>query len=215
MFKLFNTNRRTVLFAGCLVFVFVAVAFTLNVKTNSQQLKVLDQKDKELLLKKIADSTEQSLKVIENSDSPLRISKATVKEVSNSEFTQLTGKTTNILTVASFPEATLVNTSGKTITGFIFVIRDPKTKTLQTINQQKISIPSGATYLVKREHFFVPEKQTTEDKEGVHKNSTFPNADSEKYWIDFAERTDIFVTVGVVFFEDGSRWMLKEGDGIK
>lgn len=215
MFSLFNTTRKTIIFMGCFVLVIFAVALTLSVKTNSQQLQVLNQTDKDLLLKQVESSPEQPVNVIESNNTPLKISNATAKEISGSDFTKLTGKVTDLVTVASFPEATLVNHSGKTITGFVFGIRDPKTKTLQTVNQQKIAIAPGATYNVKREHFLKPEKTTTATSEGVSQKLILPKADSEKYWVDFAQRSDFYVTIGIVFFEDGSRWALKSEDGLK
>lgn len=215
MFKLFNTRRKTILFAGGSVFLFFVVALVLSVKTNSQQLQVPNQKDKDILIAQVEKSAEQSLKVVENDDSPLRIVEAKAKEVNGSDFTKLTGKTTDLAVVSSVPEVKLTNTSGKTIIGFIFAIREPKTKTLQTLNQEKISIAPGETYVIKREHFVAPEKLTVADSRGTRQKLVQPKIDSEKYWIDFAGRSDFFVTVGMVYFDDGSKWMIKEGGEIK
>jgi hypothetical protein len=101
MFRLFKTTRKTILFASCFVFVFFAVALTLSVKTSSQQRQTLNEKDKEEAIGQIAKSVDQPLRILENEDSPLRISQATVKEISGSDFTKLTGKTTDLPNVAS------------------------------------------------------------------------------------------------------------------
>jgi hypothetical protein len=215
MFRLFNSTRKAFLFAACIALVIFTVAFGLSVRSSSRQSQVLKQKDRDVLLEQVEDLPELPIKVVENSDSPLKISQATVKEILGADYTKLTGRTTRFVSVASFPHAILINTSGKTITGFIFGIRDPKTKTLQTLNQRKISLPAGATYTIKREHFLAPEKIMKADNNGVRPQLSLPKADSEKYWIDFAERSDLFVTVGMVFYEDGSRWTIKEEGEIK
>ena len=51
MFKLLDIRRRTILFACFLIGLIAVVALTLSVRTNSQQMKVLNQKDKSELLK--------------------------------------------------------------------------------------------------------------------------------------------------------------------
>lgn len=215
MFRLFNSTRKTFLFTVCILLVVFTAAFGLSVRSSNRHSQVLNQKDRDVLLKQVEDLPEVPIRVIENSDSPLKISQATVKEIPSADYTKLTGKTTSFVSVASFPRAILINTSGKTITGFIFGIRDPKTKTLQTLNQQKISLPAGATYTITREHFLAPEKTMRADNSGVRPQLSLPEADSEKYWINFAERSDLFVTVGMVFYEDGSRWTIKEEGEIK
>lgn len=215
MSRLFSANRKTILFAACLVLSVLVVAFTLNIKTNSQQLQVSSQKDNDVFLKQIENSPEQSLKVAENNDSPLKIVQATVKEVSGSDFTKLTGKTTNLLAVSSVPEVKLMNTSGKTITGFVFAIRDPIAKELQTLVQHQISIAPGETYVVKREQFVPLEKTTVSDNSGTHQKRVLPKMNSAKYWIDFSGRSDFFVTVGIVYFQDGSKWAIREEGEIK
>lgn len=215
MFRLLNSTYKTFPFAFCIVLVGFTVAFSLSARSSSRQSQVLKQKDRGVLLKQVEDLPELPIRVVENSDSPLKISQATVKEILGADYTRLTGRTTSFASVASFPYAILINTSGKTITGFIFGIRDPKTKALQTLSQEKISLPAGATHTIKREHFLAPEKTMTADNSGVRPRLSLPKADSEKYWIDFAERSDLFVTVGMVFYEDGSSWTIKEEGEIK
>lgn len=215
MFKLSNINRKTTLFACCLVVLIAVVALTLSVKTNSQQRSVLNQKDKSDLLKQVENSTERPFKVAGNDDSPFRIVHATVKEISGSEFTRLTGKTTDLVTVSSVPEVKLTNISGKTITEFIMVIRNPETQSTRVVVQNKVSIAPGGDYTFKREHFVKPEKETVADKDGVRQKFAQPKLDSEKYWLQYPMQSGIFATVGKVTFEDGSSWMIQEGGEIR
>jgi hypothetical protein len=39
--------------------------------------------------------------------------------------------------------------------------------------------------------------------------------ESEQYWLTFAERSDLFITVGKVSFDDGSGWLIKEGGEVR
>jgi len=193
----------------------VVVALTVAVKTNSQQRQVLNANSKDALLKQVEASIEQPLRVAGNDNCPLRIVQATVKEISGADFTRLTGKTTDLVTVSTNPEVKLLNTSGKTITGFVIAIRDPQSQTTTTLVNLKASIASGETYIVKREQFVKPEKATVASDGQVRETLIQPKMDSEKYWLQFASRSDIFVTVGAVMLNDGSRWMIKDGGEVK
>lgn len=216
MFKLLKSTRKTVLFAGCFVFVLFAVALTLSVKTSSQRTQTLKGKDKADLVERIEKSADQPLKVLENEDSPLRVSKASVKEISGEDFTKLTGKTIDLLNVASVPEANLVNNSDKTIVAFAFAVRDPETSTTRTVVQRKVSIAPGGTYSITRGHFLRPEKTTEASSDGlVIKDFAIPGMESEKFWMTFGDRAGMFVTVGHVTFDDRSTWKIKEGGEIK
>ncbi len=143
MDKLFDTKRKTILFVCCLVGLLGVVGIFLNVRTNSQELQVSNQKEKNELVEKIEKSADQQVRVLENKDSPLRIVETKVKEITSSEFTRLTGKTTDLVTVSSVPEVKVVNNSGKTVTEFVLGIRDPKSKTLRTFSPYKVSIAPG------------------------------------------------------------------------
>jgi hypothetical protein len=210
MSRILDTRRKTIVFACCLVLLLSAVAIAVGVRTRSQN--ALNQREKQNLIEKIKTSPEQPLKIVGNDDSPLRIVQASVKELPGFEFTKLTGRTTDLLTVASVPEAHLSNTSGKRVTGFVIAVRDPNSRSIRGFVQQKVSIAPGENYTVERQHFVNPEKMTVADKDRKTRQTLVqPELDSEKYWIQFAKRSDLFITIGRVFFDDGSSWALKEG----
>lgn len=215
MFKLFDARRKTILFACCLVGLFAVVALTLSAKTNSQQRQVLNPKDKNELLKQVESSVDIPFNAIENDDSPFKITEATVKEVSGSDFTKLTGKTTDLITVSSYPEVELINTSDKTITSFFIVVRNAETHGVRGFIQSKVSIAPGQNYTVKREHFASSMKTMVADNNGVRETLVQPKFDSEKFWIDWEKSADVFATVTDVTFEGGSKWRVKEGGKVK
>lgn len=216
MARIPNVNRKRILLVCCGISLLLAVTFALTVKTHSQQLQVLDQKTENAALEEVERSVDQPMRVLGNVDSPFRIVEARVKEVSGEQFTRLTGRTTDLVTVSTVPEIELVNTSGKAITGFVIGIRDPHSRTTRTLAQRKVSIAPGETYIVRREHFVNPQQVTVADDNGqFHQKLVQPKKNSEKYWLPFAGRSDIFVTVGCVNFDDGTTWMIKKGGEVK
>jgi hypothetical protein len=95
-------------------------------------------------------------------------------------------------------------------------VRDPESKTTRGIVQSKISIIPGATFTAMRESFIRPEWVSTLDENGKpNPHVARPTIRSEKYWISFAGRSSIFVTVAQVEFQDGSTWIVKEGGDIR
>lgn len=216
MRKILNLTEKSLLFAGCLVLVLFAVGLALTLNTRSQQRQVSNQKDKEALLERVENSAEQPLKIVGNTDCPLKILQATVKEVAGAEFTQLTRKTTDLVTVSSVPEIRLLNTSGKTIAGFVLAVRHSESNMNHGIVQPKVSIAPGETYTVEREAFVPPDKLTIGDATGkTHEKLTQPKMDEEKYWVQFAPRSDLFVFVSLVVFDDGSEWKVTKGGEVK
>jgi hypothetical protein len=209
-------NRKMILITGCLVFLFSAAALALNIRTVNQRLQSSGRQEKGEIIKQIEESPDESLRVLGNDDCPLRIVEAKVKEVPGSLFTRLTGKTTDLATVSSLPEVTLVNTSGQTITRFYLAIRDPQTRTTRGLIQHNLALKPGETYILKRERFVTPEKITVADNNGqVRQTQAMPGMDSEKSWIQFAARSSLFITIIKVDFTDNSNWLIKEGGEAK
>jgi hypothetical protein len=189
-----------------------AATFGLTLKTTSQQLHSSSSAGTSNTVQQIENSADQPMRVVQTADSPLRILEAKVKEISGSDFTQLTGQRTSLNTVCSVPEVQLLNSSGKPITGFVLVIRDPASKTTRGIIQTKVFIPQGQTYTAQRHSFLRAEWSSAVDKQGqITSKYAQREMNSEKYWISFAARSDLFVTVARVSFQDGSLWKVKEG----
>jgi len=210
-------TRKAIVFAGGSICLLAIVALSINLKTHSQQPNVATKPNKDSLLTLIESSRELPLKVAGNESCPFRIVQATVKEISGPDFSRLTGRTTDQATVATVPEVTLVNTSQETITGFVLVVRDPQSRSSRGFVQQKVSIGPGANYVVKRDHFVAPEKQTiAKANDPVRQVLSQPTLESEKYWLQFPTPPfQLFVTIGQVTFSNGATWMVQEGGDVK
>lgn len=211
MTKLTHVNRTTGSIACCSVLLLAAVALALDLGTAGQHSQDPGGKDKAGLIKQVEDSPDQFLKIVAVDASPLRLVEAKVKEVPGHLFTRLTGRVTDMATVSSFPEVKLVNTSAQTVTGFMVGIRDPKTRTTRALFKSKVSIKPGEAYMMSRELFSLEEKMTADGTAKARRAQVKPGMDSEKSWIQFAPPSDLFVLIGLVDFEDGGRWVLKEG----
>jgi hypothetical protein len=211
-----HLSHSRITIAITVVALLAAVAFGLSRRARSQQLQpstsiVIDDRFQQI--EKLAD---QPLRVVENDDSPFRILDAKVKEISGPDFTKLTGKHTALAAVCSVPQVRLLNSSAKEITGFVLAVRDPATKTTRGMVQSKVSIKQGEIYTVPRQAFIEPEWTSAVDNNGkIRSGSVQPDIHSDKYWISFASRADLFVTVARVSFQDGSIWTVKEGGDIK
>jgi hypothetical protein len=202
-------------FAGVIVAVLVAITYGLSSRTPTQQLQPAASPVADPVTQQVEKSVDHALRVIENDDAPLRILEARVKEIPGHDFQKLTGKKTDLTTICSVPEVRLLNSSGKTITEFFLAVRDPKSKSTRGTLRTQLSIDAGETYTVSRDSFVRREWVSTIDKEGEVKAQLQSPLKSERFWISFAERADLFITVVQVGFRDGSAWKVKEGGDIR
>ncbi|HLL15808.1 MAG TPA: hypothetical protein VK388_12130 [Pyrinomonadaceae bacterium] len=215
MAKLLASKRKSILVVCCFVFLLSTVALALSVRTRSQLTKDTARKEKSESLKQIEVSPEHSLRVLGNDDCPLRIVEAKAKEVSGALFTKLTGKTTNLKVVPSVPEVRLVNTSGQTIKKFFLFVRSPEDQFTRGVGR-KVEIKPGESYTVERVHFAAPEKiATAVGNAQLRETLAAPGMDSEKMWLSKGVRSNLYVTVVKVEFEDGSSWTLQEGGDVR
>jgi hypothetical protein len=199
MYQSLKNNQKIILIAGCFVALLAMSVFVIG-KTTDKEITLSDNQKE--VIAQAEQSQDLSLAVVGNSDSPLRISETRVKQISAFQFSQLTGKRTNLAFLSSVPEVRLTNVSQMPVTSFILVIRDPKGKKTRMLIQGKISIPPGETYIVKRQHFIKPEFLQ-------NKNVPFElGMNSENFWIEFAPISDVYVTIGQLTFSDGSLWKI-------
>lgn len=215
MAKPFVSNRKSILVVCCLVCLLSTVAFALRVRSSSQPAQKPGGKEKNEALKLIETAPEQTLRILGNDDCPLRIVEAKVKEVPGAFFTKFTGKMTDLETVPSVPEVRLINTSGQTVEKFLLLVRNPEAEFTRGVGR-KIAIKPGETYTVEREYFAAPEKVMSADGNGQVQEVLAPlQMDSEKMWLSKGARSDVYVTIIKIKFEDGSNWTLKEGGEVR
>lgn len=203
-------------------------------RSNPTQRRMRNGQDKAEVIKQIEASPNVPYRVDGNEDSPLKITEAAGKEITSSQFTQLTGQTVVAFEsgkevvlpkIYSVPEIKMINTSGKTITGYIIGISEPDSASSSAIkwrgvgqgkvfdNYPKISIAPGETYIIDRT-FFVP-PPTVRVRDGSAKSTLKPTGtpgwDAEKNWlVGFTDKSNFYVSVAQVSFDDGTKWTAKE-----
>lgn len=208
-------GRKSILLA-CIASAVLGAACDYDAKSAGQKPQSHNQDTGNTLLEQIERSEDQPLRVAVNEEPPLKIVEAKIKVIPGPQFTELTGTATDFSLISSVPELTLVNSSGKTITEFTIILRNPKLQAGRSLLQRKVSVPSGQTYVVRRDHFLTPGVAPGDHKStGGGRAPGLTAMESENYWLTFGERSDLFVTVYKVGFDDGSSWVLKEGGEIR
>ncbi len=205
--------KKKVLIAGC--FVFLVAGFTVwKSSAIGQRLGLDRKKSKEVILNRIDRASDVEHRVVENTDTPLRIAEAKVKVISGEELTVLTGKATNFESLSSLPDLKVWNSSDKVIAGFMLMFRDPILESSRIISFNNLKMEPGETYSVLREDMISSPVTTVAGELGA-RLETRSKKESEKYWITTGEQARSYVTVGKVVFADGSTWMITEGGELR
>jgi hypothetical protein len=114
--------------------------------------------------------------------------------------------------MSTYPDVTLVNTSQKTITSFMIVVKSKAdTPTSGHIVMTKdLSIDPGAAYTLASSKWMKAEKVFVEKDGKFISSLRQPKLDSSKSWLPGAA-SDLTVVIGMVVFEDGSQWKVPAG----
>ena len=209
--KFSRSARLVALVFAILLVAFAAVAAAVSINNNNKTLAAnTGDKDEKQLIKEVDESPIVSLNIKEDSDTPLKIISAKVYEVSKSAYQQLTGKEAEGSSVLSIPEVEVMNVSNKNISTIIYTTMDLASNRSKGLVIRGLKIPPGETYKITRDKFIKKETETTTDKNGVTKTETKADQRTDRYWLPFADKSQLQASVGVVF-EDGSEWENKKG----
>jgi hypothetical protein len=138
---------------------------------------------------------------------PLLIQEAKVKEIGNAEYHQLTGFTTDSPRYISFPNVTLTNNTDRRVIGFALAVGNKQTRQIDGVKLSKIIIEPHGSYSVKASDFIRPERTVQVTKSGKVTNRLKSGLDSEKMWLR-GSASDMVLTIGIVDFENGTRWTM-------
>jgi hypothetical protein len=147
---------------------------------------------------------------IDNSlGSELVIQNASSKEVSKTQYAMLTGEESEFTTNSTYPDVTLVNRSGKTIKSFALMVRSivDKAQGGHVMIKYNLGLAPGDTHMVTAKQWPMPERKTVQKGEKFVNVVQKPGLDSAKAWLP-GSSNDLKVTVGLVEFEDGTRWII-------
>ncbi|HLG16647.1 MAG TPA: hypothetical protein VJH03_19420 [Blastocatellia bacterium] len=138
---------------------------------------------------------------------PLAIQSANVKEIGNSEFLGLTGFTTSSSRYTSFPNVVLTNNTDQRVTGLVLVVGNKQTRKIHGVSFNKIAIDPHGTFAVASRDWVRPERSMRIAEDGRVTKRLKPGLDSDKMWCPGAAR-DMVLRIGMVVFENGSRWTI-------
>jgi hypothetical protein len=196
----------TIVFVALLSLGGVVLAQTF--KSGRQPATLIDEKTP--LVEKIQNSPDHPLLIKEDADAPMKILSVGVKEISRDDYQKLTGKMTELNTLYSVPEASLKNTSDKTITTVFFITRDLSTGKLKGMMMKDVSIEPGQTFNIRRGGAVKTDSLTVAGNDGTVRELTKESMTNENYWLPFTNIDQLQVSV-VVTFADGSKWANREG----
>lgn len=154
---------------------------------------------------------EQNLFVDNSQNSGLWVESATAKEIGGDQYERLTGKRPLVNNYISFPAVTLVNKTGKVITGFSLGLMNVSLNELDIHRKTGLQLEPGqrmaldpliwATLRKKAAH-------TSIEKDGVVQEDTSPASwDFEGAWV-VGGIADFSFFVGQVDFSDGTTWLM-------
>lgn len=143
--------------------------------------------------------------------SQLYIQDANVKEISGDEFKILVGEPSAYLKQTTYPEVTLMNGYTKTIKSFAIIVQSAtdKPKSGHILMKKNLSILPNGTYKVLSGDWVKVEDISLEQEGKFINRTKQPGLQSAKFWLPGAA-SDLRVTVGLVEFEDGTKWMISQ-----
>ena len=179
---------------------------------NAQNNAGLDDRQKQRIVKKLRAASPIPIHSQDLDGSPLHIQEATVREISGDDLSKLAGEAAKHPTQATYPEVTLLNTSEKTIKAFAVMVQSSADRpdSWYGVLKRGLSITPNAALKVTSPEWLQAERVH------VHEDGKFVNRlrqlglDSPKSWLPGAA-SNLRVIVGMVEFDDGTKWTAPPG----
>jgi hypothetical protein len=198
--------RKTIL-VTLMALAAVIATLALSIKPSASA----DQQDKSRLFKQIEAANALQVFADNSHGSPLLIQEAGAKEISGQDYALLVGEDAGYDKHSTFPDVTLVNSSSKAIRSFVLLVNSAadKSHTGHMLLQKDLSITPHSTFKLDAAKWPMAERVTVQKGKEYINRLQKPGLDSPKSWLPGAS-SDLRVFVGMVEFEDGTRWMIPE-----
>ena len=141
-----------------------------------------------------------------NTEAPLFIQDARVKQIAESEHLQLTGVSKDSAEYVSFPTVRLINNSGNRITGFTLFLKNNRTGHTHGFRVWRTTVEPHGDYAISPNEWVAPEKLTRLADDG--QTTTMKkrlNFDSDKMWLT-ARAGELVLELMEAEFENGAKW---------
>jgi hypothetical protein len=198
-------NHRTYTAIGLALWTVLTLSSTANVSGQAQTASP----KKAQLIADVQSLPPQPVTWVTPDGAPIAIKFASAREIPQATYLQFTGGPTAYPSMSTYPDVELINTSGKTITSFVLIMKSRADKHLALTKSLSIA-PSGA-YTFESKRWLLEDKVTVQKDDGTFKVvMRKPGPDSAKFWLPGAA-SDLHLSVARVFFDDGSQWKWPEG----
>ena len=205
--RTFNLTKRaasSTALAGLIIFTILAGGAVGQDIERSSKTTISDE-EKEVI-KKVARYPDSVISLQNREECPIFIQKASVKEIANDDYYQLTGMRTDSSRYVGFPKVKLINKTDNSLTGFALFLTNSRTGRINFLKVSSTSVEAKGDYSVVPNEWVVPDKlvQVTSDGKTVNIKKRL-NLDSEKMWLE-GTAGDLVLEVVEVEFKDGSKW---------
>lgn len=160
---------------------------------------------KQAVIERVKNAPGVSIKVEDSAESPLRVQSAQVKQISGSEYQSLTGISTQAAVHSSFPELTLINSSGRVVKEFIAGLKDAQTGQYHFVTFYDLKVLPGGTYTVPANSWMQPERVTTAKNGKTVTQYQRGGFDSPGIWLP-SEASELSAAVLKVIYNDDQVW---------
>lgn len=172
----------------------------------------MSQKDQSML-EKVKNSIDNSVEIDRGEVPTLTISEASAKEITESDYKELTGNKALSVQNTTFPKLILVNEASQKITGFGLLCKNKNTGRIYFLKIGKIIIAPSESYDVFSRDWLSPNKQVKADSDGniikerLYSDKNPTDFDVPEMWMP-GKAGDLIVKVGMIEYEDGTTWMM-------
>ena len=162
------------------------------------------------LIQKIKQSPDIPINFANFEGVPLSIQSAVTKEISATEYRQLTGgDTSGADNFTAFPSVTLQNATNQVITKLMVTVGNRQTKKWFIVTFRKANIAPQQTFSMTDKSSGSENNTETETKPS--KVTDFDTA--RLWWPGGARANNLVFRVALVEFEDGTKWQVDEARG--
>jgi len=162
------------------------------------------------IARNVNNSPEIPLSINNSESSSVVIQTASAKEITGEVFQQLTGLSPKSSTYIRFPNVTATNNTNKIIKALVLVIEDRRSNEHDGLLMTDLRIEPAGSLSVDAIDWAKPRKNMMkkylETGGEVKEDKRDPSISSEEFWLSGSIR-DFSISIGMVEFADGTRWM--------
>lgn len=170
--------------------------------------------DKAVMLQKVKESPDLEINFTNFAGVPMIIERATTKEISASEYEQLTGNRSPVSRFAAFPAVRLRNGAKEPVTSLTVMVGNRRTSKNYSMKFFTVNIQPGENFLIASGQWF-PERVSGTDNDAATKGAPkIVDFDSDRmWWPGGASASDLVLRIVRVQFKSGAHWLIDSASG--